>query len=113
GAGPAAALRAVSLLGVEQWVVDQWCCAWARSCAHPKGCTRSINQTGTPPRSRAAARKTGGYGWRICFKVLVVLFLAKVCSAFLPSQKAGGIHLLRHSCVRQPDPDVGQVPRGR
>ena len=42
------------------------------------------------------ARKTSRYCWRTSFKVLEVLFLRKVSSAFLPSKKACGIHKFRH-----------------
>src|SRR5262252_916081 len=48
-----------TLLGGEQWGVDQWRGARALACAQPKGGTRSIHATDTPSRRQAAARKTG------------------------------------------------------
>jgi hypothetical protein len=41
---------------------------------------------------RALLQKTGGYCWRMYFKVLEVLFLVSVSQAFLPSKKAYGTH---------------------
>jgi hypothetical protein len=45
--------------------------------------------------------KPTGYCWRICFKVLEVLFLAHASYTFLPSKQAYGIHIFRHFWVRQ------------
>jgi hypothetical protein len=52
------------------------------------------------------AQKSGGYCWRIYFKVLEVLFLGEVFPAFLPSKKARGIYQFRHLGVRQQYPGV-------
>jgi hypothetical protein len=50
--------------------------------------------------------KTFGYCWSTHFKVLAVLFLGEVCSAFLPSKKACWAHQFRHFGVRQQYPFV-------
>src|SRR5262249_21109725 len=49
---------------------------------------------------------TGGYCWRMYFKVRAGLFLASVSPAFLPSTKACGTHQFRHWGVRQQYPGV-------
>ena len=41
---------------------------------------------------RRGVRETGGYCWPTSFKVLGVLFLGEVYSAFLPSKKACWAH---------------------
>jgi len=54
----------------------------------------------------AGTHKTSGSCWRISFEVLGVLFLAEVSPAFLPSEKAYGIHKFQHFWVRQQYPSV-------
>jgi hypothetical protein len=44
---------------------------------------------------------SGGYCWSTPFKVLGVLFLGGVSSAFLPSKKACWTHIFRHVGVDQ------------
>jgi hypothetical protein len=50
--------------------------------------------------------KTPGYCWPTYFKVLAVLFLGEVSSAFLPSKQAYWTHQLRHLGVGQQYPPV-------
>src|SRR5262249_8833079 len=47
-----------TLLGVDQWGVDQWRCALALACAQPQGCTRSIHATDTPSENQTAFSPT-------------------------------------------------------
>jgi hypothetical protein len=47
-----------------------------------------------------------GYCWPTPFKVLGVLFLGEVCSAFLPSKKACWSHQFRYLGVGQQYPPV-------
>ena len=47
------------------------------------------------------SQKTGGYCWPTSFKVLGVLFLREVFSAFLPSKKTCWAHKFWHLGVRQ------------
>src|SRR4029453_520125 len=49
---------------------------------------------------------TPGYCWPTHFKVLEVLFLGEVCSAFLPSKKACWAHQFRYLGVGQQYPPV-------
>ena len=61
----------------------------------------------TLPRARGAtAQQTGGYCWSIPFKVLGVLFLGEICSAFLPSKKACWAHQFRYLGDDQQYPPV-------
>ena len=50
--------------------------------------------------------QTGGYCWPTSFKVLEVLFLGEVSSAFLPSKKACWAHQFRYLGVGQQYPGV-------
>jgi hypothetical protein len=50
--------------------------------------------------------QTGGYCWSTSFKVLGVLFLGEISSAFLPSKKAGWAHQFRSWVVGQQYPGV-------
>src|SRR4029434_11199377 len=52
-----------------------------------------------------------GYCWPTSFKVLGVLFLEEVSSAFLPSKKACGSHEFRHWGVGQQYPGVFRAAR--
>src|SRR5215475_10651923 len=63
--------------------------------------------------TQGSCRKTIGYCWRISFKVLAVLFLWEVSSAFLPSKKACGELKFRHFRVRQQYPGVYRVGHER
>src|SRR3712207_8617031 len=51
-------------------------------------------------------QQTPGYCWSTPFKVLGVLFLGAVCSAFLPSKKACWAHQFRYLGVDQQYPPV-------
>ena len=57
------------------------------------------------------SRKTPGYCWPTPFKVLGVLFLGEVCSAFLPSKKACWAYQFRYLEVSQQyPPDICDFP---
>jgi hypothetical protein len=54
----------------------------------------------------SGTRLTPGYCWSTPFKVLGVLFLGEVCSAFVPSKEACWAHQLRYVGVDQQYPPV-------
>jgi hypothetical protein len=54
-------------------------------------------------------QKTPGYCWPTSFKVLGVLFLGAVYSAFLPSKKACWAHQFRYLGVGQQYPEVNET----
>src|SRR5262249_5177306 len=95
-----------TLLGGDQWGVDQWRGALALACAQPKGCTRSIHATDPPSRRSAAASRTSGCWWSTPFKVLEVHCVGEVCAAFLPAKKACWAHQLRYLGVDHQYPGV-------
>src|SRR4029434_2905039 len=57
------------------------------------------------------SRKSSGYCWPTSFKVLEVLFLGEVSSAFLPSKKACWAHQFRYLGVGQQYPSVKSTGR--
>jgi hypothetical protein len=61
-------------------------------------------------RQETTIYKTPGYCWPTPFKVLGVLFLGEVCSAFLPSKKACWAYQFRYLGVGQQYPPVLYTP---
>jgi hypothetical protein len=57
-------------------------------------------------RSASSVEQTGGYCWPTSFKVLGVLFLGEVDSAFLPSKKACWAYQFGYLGVGQQYPGV-------
>jgi hypothetical protein len=61
---------------------------------------------GEPSLRHTLSQYTIGYCWSTPFKVLEVLFLGEVCSAFLPSKKACWAHQFQYLGVDQQYPKV-------
>src|SRR5215831_6972413 len=90
------------LLGVEQWVGDQWRCARALACAQPKGCTRSIHVTDPPSRRRAAARTTGDF--RECLPLCIAKDASGLAYEMAPRSR-DSLQLDRRKLGREPEVD--------